>query len=170
MLPTDPKTVAWLDSNFHPVFGFPNVARFSWAPVKNALLKKGVAFKWCVADHVDFYLIRAFFLTSLAYTLRQVRRTRRHPKVLFRRRRRLGPGQKCIVERPQPRLGRRILGRSWHAPIRFTSRFLLLCCHFISRSPARRREESNLKETQKERGLRFAYNKETVFERVGEQK
>ncbi|GAA5832651.1 hypothetical protein JCM3766R1_004280 [Sporobolomyces carnicolor] len=44
--PSDPKTVAWLESNFHPVFGFPNVARFSWAPVKNALLKKGVAFKW----------------------------------------------------------------------------------------------------------------------------
>ncbi|GAA6058807.1 hypothetical protein JCM10212_001923 [Sporobolomyces blumeae] len=44
--PSDPKTVAWLESNFHPVFGFPNVARFSWAPVKNALLKKGVPSKW----------------------------------------------------------------------------------------------------------------------------
>lgn len=45
---TDPKTVAWLQTNFDPIFGFPNVARFSWAPVKNALLKKGVASKWCV--------------------------------------------------------------------------------------------------------------------------
>ncbi|GAA5873631.1 hypothetical protein JCM3774_004996 [Rhodotorula dairenensis] len=44
--PSDPKTVAWLQSNFDPIFGFPNVARFSWAPVKNALLKKGVASKW----------------------------------------------------------------------------------------------------------------------------
>ncbi|BGP42613.1 hypothetical protein JCM10449v2_006625 [Rhodotorula kratochvilovae] len=44
--PSDPKTVAWLQENFNPVFGFPNVARFSWAPVKNALLKKGAASKW----------------------------------------------------------------------------------------------------------------------------
>ncbi|GAA6010981.1 hypothetical protein JCM11491_005896 [Sporobolomyces phaffii] len=44
--PSDPKTVAWLESNFDPVFGFPNVARFSWAPVKNALIKKGVHSKW----------------------------------------------------------------------------------------------------------------------------
>ncbi|TKA54032.1 hypothetical protein B0A53_03314 [Rhodotorula sp. CCFEE 5036] len=44
--PSDPKTVAWLQTNFDPIFGFPNVARFSWAPVKNALLKKGVASKW----------------------------------------------------------------------------------------------------------------------------
>jgi ribonuclease H2 subunit A len=48
LLATDPKTVAWLQDNFNPIFGFPNVARFSWAPVKNALLKKGVASKWCV--------------------------------------------------------------------------------------------------------------------------
>ncbi|GAA5984919.1 hypothetical protein JCM10908_002451 [Rhodotorula pacifica] len=44
--PSDPKTVAWLQSNFNPIFGFPNVARFSWAPVRNALLKKGIASKW----------------------------------------------------------------------------------------------------------------------------
>ncbi|KAJ8292492.1 Ribonuclease H2 subunit A [Rhodotorula toruloides] len=44
--PSDPKTVAWLQDNFSPIFGFPNVARFSWAPVKNALLKKGAASKW----------------------------------------------------------------------------------------------------------------------------
>ncbi|GAA5934946.1 ribonuclease H2 catalytic subunit RNH201 [Sporobolomyces koalae] len=44
--PSDPKTVAWLESNFDPLFGYPNVARFSWAPVRNALLKKGVASKW----------------------------------------------------------------------------------------------------------------------------
>lgn len=42
----DPKTVMWLQSNFDPIFGFPNVARFSWAPVKNALSKKGVPSKW----------------------------------------------------------------------------------------------------------------------------
>ncbi|GAA5891599.1 hypothetical protein JCM6882_004524 [Rhodosporidiobolus microsporus] len=44
--PSDPKTVAWLQDNFDPIFGFPNVARFSWAPVRNALQKKGAACKW----------------------------------------------------------------------------------------------------------------------------
>ncbi|GAA5969937.1 hypothetical protein JCM21900_004452 [Sporobolomyces salmonicolor] len=44
--PSDPKTVAWLQDNFHPIFGFPNVARFSWAPVRNALQKKGAQSKW----------------------------------------------------------------------------------------------------------------------------
>ncbi|GAA5825814.1 hypothetical protein JCM11251_000011, partial [Rhodosporidiobolus azoricus] len=43
--PSDPKTVAWLQDNFDPIFGFPNVARFSWAPVRNALLKKGAGCK-----------------------------------------------------------------------------------------------------------------------------
>ena len=42
----DPKTVAWLENNFDPVFGFPNVARFSWQPVKTALMKKGAKVKW----------------------------------------------------------------------------------------------------------------------------
>lgn len=42
----DPKTVAWLENNFDPVFGYPNVARFSWQPVKNMLLKKGAKVKW----------------------------------------------------------------------------------------------------------------------------
>lgn len=44
----DPKTVAWLEANLDPVFGFPNVARFSWQPVKNALVKKGAKVKWYV--------------------------------------------------------------------------------------------------------------------------
>lgn len=47
---TDPKTVAWLESCFDPVFGFPNVARFSWQPVKNALAKKGAKVKWFVSS------------------------------------------------------------------------------------------------------------------------
>ncbi|ORY78027.1 ribonuclease [Leucosporidium creatinivorum] len=44
--PSDPKTVAWLENNLEPVFGFPNVARFSWQPVKTALMKKGAKVKW----------------------------------------------------------------------------------------------------------------------------
>jgi hypothetical protein len=35
--PSDPKTVTWLAANTDPVFGFGNVVRFSWAPVKNLL-------------------------------------------------------------------------------------------------------------------------------------
>ena len=33
--PSDPKTVEWLKTNTDRVFGFPNIIRFSWAPVKN---------------------------------------------------------------------------------------------------------------------------------------
>ena len=35
--PSDPKTVAWLKENTDRVFGYPNVIRFSWAPVRNHL-------------------------------------------------------------------------------------------------------------------------------------
>lgn len=39
--PSDPKTVSWLAANTDPVFGFGNVVRFSWAPVKNLLRDSG---------------------------------------------------------------------------------------------------------------------------------
>lgn len=35
--PSDPKTVNWMTNNTDRVFGFPNVIRFSWAPVKTIL-------------------------------------------------------------------------------------------------------------------------------------
>jgi len=42
----DPRTIAWLESNIDPVFGFPNIARFSWSTVKNLLEKKGARVEW----------------------------------------------------------------------------------------------------------------------------
>ncbi|KDE05667.1 hypothetical protein MVLG_04038 [Microbotryum lychnidis-dioicae p1A1 Lamole] len=44
--PSDPKTVAWLEQNVHPVFGYPNVVRFSWQTVKTILDKKAAKVKW----------------------------------------------------------------------------------------------------------------------------
>ena len=35
--PSDPKTVEWMKSNTDRVFGFPDIIRFSWAPVKSLL-------------------------------------------------------------------------------------------------------------------------------------
>lgn len=42
----DPKTVAWLGNNVDNVFGFPNIARFSWQTVKTMLMQKAVKVKW----------------------------------------------------------------------------------------------------------------------------
>lgn len=42
----DPKTIAWLDNNLEQVFGYPNVARFSWQTVRDRLTKKAVRVKW----------------------------------------------------------------------------------------------------------------------------
>ncbi|KAI5477163.1 ribonuclease H2 subunit A [Pseudohyphozyma bogoriensis] len=44
--PSDPKTKAWLESNVDPVFGYPNLVRFSWQTVKTILLKKACDVKW----------------------------------------------------------------------------------------------------------------------------
>lgn len=35
--PSDPLTKAWLKTHLDPVFGWPSVARFSWAPARDAL-------------------------------------------------------------------------------------------------------------------------------------
>ena len=42
----DPKTVAWLGNNVDHIFGFPNIARFSWQTVKTMLMQKAVKVKW----------------------------------------------------------------------------------------------------------------------------
>ena len=46
--PSDPNTRDWLANHFEPTFGFPSVARFSWAPVKTACETKGAKVLWCV--------------------------------------------------------------------------------------------------------------------------
>eukprot|EP00736_Rhodelphis_marinus_P001266 Rmarinus@m.16701 len=45
--PSDPATKKWLDQNLDPVFGFPNLVRFSWGGhSKDILEKRGVAVDW----------------------------------------------------------------------------------------------------------------------------
>ncbi|ORX95772.1 hypothetical protein K493DRAFT_260242 [Basidiobolus meristosporus CBS 931.73] len=44
--PSDPKTVAWLQSNLDPVFGYPNIIRFSWSTCSRLLDSEGVKVAW----------------------------------------------------------------------------------------------------------------------------
>ncbi|RKP01766.1 hypothetical protein CXG81DRAFT_1600, partial [Caulochytrium protostelioides] len=44
--PGDPKTVAWLQAHRHPVFGFPDVVRFSWSTAAVQMDKACVAVVW----------------------------------------------------------------------------------------------------------------------------
>jgi ribonuclease H2 subunit A len=44
--PSDPLTKAWLSNFLDPIFGWPSVARFSWAPAKSALEKDGTRVAW----------------------------------------------------------------------------------------------------------------------------
>ncbi|KAM0786679.1 hypothetical protein ACM66B_002126 [Microbotryomycetes sp. NB124-2] len=44
--PGDPKTIAWLDNNADPVFGYPNLVRFSWATVKDRMKRQCAQVKW----------------------------------------------------------------------------------------------------------------------------
>ncbi|KAI8896579.1 ribonuclease-like protein H2 large subunit [Globomyces pollinis-pini] len=44
--PSDPQTVKWLKDNLNPIFGFPNIIRFSWSTVANLLESHGVQFDW----------------------------------------------------------------------------------------------------------------------------
>lgn len=45
---SDPNTQAWLKGAVEPVFGFPNIVRFSWTTVKVLLEKHAHAVKWSV--------------------------------------------------------------------------------------------------------------------------
>ncbi|KJA26280.1 hypothetical protein HYPSUDRAFT_181046 [Hypholoma sublateritium FD-334 SS-4] len=56
--PSDPNTQAWLKSAVEPVFGFPNIVRFSWTTVKVLLEKHAHAVKW--TDEGQASLIKAF--------------------------------------------------------------------------------------------------------------
>ena len=48
---TDPKTQSYLRSTFSPIFGYPQLVRFSWAGPKLQLEKDAVGCKW--VDEVD---------------------------------------------------------------------------------------------------------------------
>lgn len=49
--PSDPNTQAWLKTAMDPVFGFPNIVRFSWTTVKVILERDAHAVKWCVRNY-----------------------------------------------------------------------------------------------------------------------
>jgi ribonuclease H2 subunit A len=68
--PSDPNTVAWLEAEFDPVFGYPSIARFSWGSVE-AIFKKKKAqaeFESEVNSPMDcaFYAERHLRLVNLA--------------------------------------------------------------------------------------------------------
>ncbi|KAI9239818.1 MAG: ribonuclease H-like domain-containing protein [Podila humilis] len=44
--PSDPKTVSWLKKNMDPVFGYPNIVRFSWGTCKTLLETSGKPVRW----------------------------------------------------------------------------------------------------------------------------
>ncbi|NWR95904.1 RNH2A Ribonuclease, partial [Furnarius figulus] len=44
--PNDPKTKEWLRRNLEPVFGFPQLVRFSWGTAQGLLQKEGVPVQW----------------------------------------------------------------------------------------------------------------------------
>jgi ribonuclease H len=44
--PGDEKTKTWALKHFDPVFGWPSIVRFSWAPARDALERDGVKIQW----------------------------------------------------------------------------------------------------------------------------
>jgi len=45
--PSDPKVKSWMQKNFlDPYFVFPDVVRFSWAPVKKMITERGCLVQW----------------------------------------------------------------------------------------------------------------------------
>jgi len=51
--PSDPATKRWLNSNVDPVFGFPNIMRFSWKTCDNILDKKAAQIDYSASDVND---------------------------------------------------------------------------------------------------------------------
>jgi ribonuclease H2 subunit A len=44
--PSDPITKKWMQSNSDPVFGYPNIVRFSWKTTTNLMKDKSKKIKW----------------------------------------------------------------------------------------------------------------------------
>lgn len=61
--PSDPRCVAWLRSNLHPVFGWGPECRFSWGTAKDMLDAKGNAVKveWPADDDGETSRMTDFF-------------------------------------------------------------------------------------------------------------
>lgn len=45
----DPKTQAWIKQSLEPTFGYPALARFSWATIKVVLEKDAHPVEWLVS-------------------------------------------------------------------------------------------------------------------------
>ena len=53
----DPVTKAWMKETLQPLFGFPDLTRFSWQPAARALEEGGPAVQWCApARHPSWRL------------------------------------------------------------------------------------------------------------------
>ncbi|KAG0233389.1 Ribonuclease H2 subunit A [Actinomortierella wolfii] len=59
--PSDPKTVQWLKKNMDPIFGYPNIVRFSWGTCKTLLDTSGKAVRWPNEDGDDQKRISSLF-------------------------------------------------------------------------------------------------------------
>lgn len=44
--PSDPNTKAWIAEHLDKTFGFPTIARFSWAPIRTAIERDGHKVQW----------------------------------------------------------------------------------------------------------------------------
>jgi ribonuclease H2 subunit A len=51
--PSDPITQKWLINNFVPIFGYPNITRFSWSTAINAMKAKGLEINYKYADNIN---------------------------------------------------------------------------------------------------------------------
>ncbi|RUS35145.1 ribonuclease H-like domain-containing protein [Jimgerdemannia flammicorona] len=58
--PSDPNTVKWLKENMDPVFGYPNIVRFSWSTCYKLLESEAVPVVWCDDDNGHVPLTRMF--------------------------------------------------------------------------------------------------------------
>lgn len=49
----DPQTKTFLKENIDPIFGFPQIVRFSWSTAQNILKDNAVPVYWLVLIHAD---------------------------------------------------------------------------------------------------------------------
>jgi ribonuclease H len=61
--PGDEKTKAWALKHFDPVFGWPSIVRFSWAPARDALERDGVIIQW---EENTQPTVKSFFSSSFS--------------------------------------------------------------------------------------------------------
>ena len=59
---SDPRTVAWLERHFDPIFGYPSIARQSWGTVRQLIERRGHKVKWCEDESLNS--IRAYFQSN----------------------------------------------------------------------------------------------------------